>query len=175
MEVNNIRAFMHVYGIEWMRFMNYYLDPLLTADNTALSDETESKLNRHSIVILLSFTMNDNTYPAKYFPSIEYDFPREYFCLFATYPHEKLIFTLTSINNTLCSCTLLWLYAYTALYYQHGHRDLVQDPNGISMCLINDTVGFELEYIACGIPDRIEKCKLQSINSSYDEDIYFQL
>lgn len=43
----------------------------------------------------------------------------DYFCLFANYPHEQLVWPIINFQNYFyyeCSCTVYWLYKYYKLY-----------------------------------------------------------
>jgi hypothetical protein len=179
--INNYRGFVHANGIEWMQYLNFYREPFepeLALVNESLSNETQYRLNAHSVFIVFFDENNIAEFPPRYFPLLFYEFPDEDFCLFADYPHKKLIFT--SISSSSYSCTLLWIYKYAAFYAQHGFNSsdfLHTFPKYIFH--IYDRSEFESAYNACHIPQRIAKCQLQSIHTAESmasyEDSYFNL
>jgi hypothetical protein len=150
-------AFIRENGIEWMRSLNYYHEPFRPqlVENDTLSNATKFAFDHFSIVIEIG--------PS----SLTYAFPDADFCTFASYPHEKLIFTAITDAHSNCSCKVLWLYKYIIFY--RGHRCAIKLSPGVEFnpkCMLNDTARFTRAYLACRIPERISRCKLQSRNAT---------
>jgi hypothetical protein len=95
----NSRGFAHANGVEWMRYFNYYqasFEATLDDNNVTLSNESISSLEQFKVVVIFRYWSDVRLLPSKYFPLIDYQFPDEDLCLFASYPHEKLIFTFVA-------------------------------------------------------------------------------
>ncbi len=162
MSLNNFRGFLHSNGIEWMQYLNYHVSPFEPEfyANLTITVASRDLIDKKRIWIQVECMANDlDLYPVSYFPFFGYQFPDEYFCLFARYPHQKMIFTNVIGPISQCSCTCLWIYKYVALYAHHrldafaGFRTEM-----VRACNVNNYSRFEAAYNACNVSSRIEAC-----------------
>ena len=86
--------------------------------------------------------------------SESYSFPAEDFCLYADFPHSKLIFpSIESAANLECTCTLIWLTQYYP-YYTNISQLIT---SSVSKC--NYTHSFDQLVKNCMFEQEIFKCK----------------
>jgi hypothetical protein len=192
MMVYNLRGFIHTNGLEWMEYLNYYQESfypkLRLLENSTLSRDSTSKLDQNKVIVSVlsvTYTTSNSLLSSSYFPLANYSFPDEDFCLFASYPRNKMVFIVFRDNLQSNSCTQAWFYKEAVFYFEHGYDKEENWPYASfstfdsissyvkSFSLKNDT--FEFAYNACKIPERIEKCKLASLSTSNYFDQYFQL
>ncbi len=153
----SIRGFFHSNRIEWMQYLNYYMpafEPKFT-ENRSLTASSISRISESLLWLHVETKANNKyMYPVGYIPFFGYQFPSEDFCLFAKYPHRKIV--LMSILGLLgkCSCTTLWIQKYMALYIQNQVKAL----SGFSACIASNYSEFERAYNACDMSSRIESC-----------------
>jgi hypothetical protein len=130
--IYNSKGLIHANGIEWLHYLNYYHEPFkhdVFEDNYLSRGTMKALFKNKKIVYIQNMEHNDYLFVVKFFPLIDYEFPEEDFCMFANYPHEKLIFTVVNIYSNSCSCTILWVYKHMAFYVQNGigMRQLLDD------------------------------------------------
>jgi hypothetical protein len=178
--IYNLRGFLHTNGIEWTRYLNFYkstrnLSDLVKMNNSANS-EMDDYISNSLVTIVIDNRRNDDLYPIEYFPFIGYEFPDADFCIFADFPHEKLV--IMQLFNPLseCSCTILWVFKYLSLYVSYNSKGLYRlHSDSIKICFLNDTDLFESAYKACKIPDRIQMCKSLTKNKPDEyHDSFFE-
>ncbi len=93
----NFGNFFHKIGIEWTRELNAFLKEEITPQNI--------KWNLQSRFLVGIFVLiEDSGLLYK-----QYSYSDEDFCIFALFPHEKLILPILNNSVKACSCTLLWL------------------------------------------------------------------
>jgi hypothetical protein len=173
LKIFNLRGLMQANGFGWARYLNYYRSrpvewpPGLLA-NKSLSNESRLELDQNKFFVTIELMTNLDDSDGIFFPMADYAFPGENFCLFVDYPHDKLAFTLIlPLEDDSCTCTILWLYRNVAFYVQHGvDRDYFWKGHFTHYSTVNDTVEFQLAYTNCSIPDRIEKCQLESASTN---------
>ena len=99
----NLKYFFHTCNTKWINYLNTDL-------RVNLSDK-KAFLGLKSRVITLQFT-EDN-----YLFHTSYSYPDVDFCLFSEFPHTQLVLpSLVLQSKVACSCTLIWLVQYYALY-----------------------------------------------------------
>ena len=99
----NLKYFFHTCNTKWMNYLNTDLRVNLS-DNKAF-------LKLKSRVLTLQFS-EDN-----YLFHTSYSYPDEDFCLFSEFPHTQLVLpSLVLKTQVACTCTLIWLVQYYALY-----------------------------------------------------------
>jgi hypothetical protein len=105
------RVYLHVFrigrffrnGNRWLEHLGFNLP---VYDLKKLGGNTE-------VNVLVTFY---NFYATRVLIEV-YEYPDEDFCLFARFPHEKLVYPLIYLDEKLnCSCTLLFLIQYSSLY-----------------------------------------------------------
>ena len=125
--------------LAWINSINFDLTIDLSS-TTQLLDEN----NKKKQVVLRMVDMRE-----------EYTFPEEDFCLYADFPHSKLIFpAIESRPNLECTCTLVWLTQYYPYY--SNMPDLITPS--VSKC--NHTRRFDELVKSCKFEQTITKCNL---------------
>lgn len=99
----------------WMK----YLNSNITVDLTNQIEISKNKDNR-MILVLGDLTKS-------------YKYPEEDFCLFRSFPHNKLVFPVVkTLDNLECTCTLIWLIQNRDLY---PDIPLILNTSSVSNCL----------------------------------------
>jgi hypothetical protein len=140
LQIYNIRGFMHTNGIGWMRFLNSnYTGTFKPAflENGTLSARSKHEMEAHRVFVAIVNSVETTQLDSKYFPLLFYNFSDEDFCLFAEYPHERMVITQAVTYSPSCSCSLLWIYKYVPLFIQNGKGE---DIFSNDICPIHGTV-----------------------------------
>ena len=115
---------------------------------------------------------NQELYPASYFPFFGYIFPDDDFCLFARFPHQKIIILHVIGEIKKCSCTALWIYKYFAFYAHHKlDRFLGYSTEMVKVCNVNNYSAFEAAYNACNMTKRYESFQTVSAQMELSQTI----
>lgn len=165
LHIINLRYFFHMNKIDWLCYYN------ARPDNNKyfglLTEEAAIHISQNHATLQIRNNLNDQSlYPVKFFPYLEYKYPNEDFCLFASFPHENIIIpSLDSANTTECTCTLQWILKY--IPYYNALLDWDQYITYTNTYLCN---------VTCKINSYMNSCNTTttSYNSSY-EPRYFDL
>lgn len=171
LHIINLKYFFHVNQIDWTHQLNtspknkqYFLN---------LSTEAVNYVFDRAVSLELHNNLNDQSlYPVEFFPYLEYKYPDEDFCLFASFPHENLVVPLlVSTNLTDCSCTMRWINYYRLFYQSVGFEP--QDALGVigNVRLYDSILICALEE--CNVTSFMNNCKIDS-HVSYQAS-YFDL
>lgn len=168
LHIINLRYFFHINQIDWLQFYNLKDDNIKYFGNS--SDETVEYITDAFAVLHIQNNLNDHIlYPVRFFPYLEYKYPNEDFCLFATFPHQNIIIpVLETQNNTECSCTLKWLLYYIPYY---NSMDIYWLRN---MPFIPTAHSYTCDSFNCNLSLYMNSCNTSAYNSSY-EPHYFDL
>ena len=101
----NIKDFFNS-GLEWVNHLNPKV-------NINLSSESEIQMTSTGAVIV-EFNQMLTLF------KIDYEYPDEDFCLFKDFPFRQLVLPkFIFLKNPICTCTLVWLIQYYALYVKY--------------------------------------------------------
>ena len=102
----NLKYIFHQVGTKWIHGLNRHIRVDL-GDQRAFRANVDRAIN-------LQFS-HDST-------QISYSFPDEDICLFRDFPHTQLVFPSFEFSTPVpCSCTLIWLVQYYALYASNNY------------------------------------------------------
>jgi hypothetical protein len=116
-QIDNFQQFFHT-GNKWMNFVNFYVNANLSNQRSVeINIENNFILKFHYLKNILSF-------------SPIYEYPNKDFCLFKTFPHERLVYPLLIPGKELkCTCTIHWLQRYTYIYKSLINDDISYQDN----------------------------------------------
>lgn len=140
--LRNIELEMLNFGIfiktdqSWMK----YLNGNITVDLNNQNDLDNNKNNRMKLVLA---DLN-----------LSYTYPEEDFCNFKDFPHNKLVFpVIVTKKNLVCSCTLMWLIKYKALYPDSSQQ---MNTSSVSDCLYSSN--FSTFVSNCDFDAKLNVC-----------------
>ena len=150
----NFKQFYHQ-GNKWFDYIRY-----------SMEDSEVTKMNKISSDALLNILLNHNNDTT--FNSV-YTYEDEDFCLFARFPHAKLVYPIVDPAEMInCSCTILWLLQHTWRYYDVSPNDPYYGNDflnfvsfgelylSLSSCVSNRE--FKRNYDRCNFSGRFKLC-----------------
>lgn len=127
--VKNLKYLVHETKMEWLNSLNSQVNLIPSTVNTK-GNLLLSYVNNMCVKLEIYNHLNDeSTFPRRYFPYLNYDFPDEDFCLFSKYPHNQLVVTAINgpLDNCNRSCTLEWIYKYAPVYLNELNSSTVRN------------------------------------------------
>ena len=156
-QLDNIREFFHS-GTAWMSHLNSGKSFNLSQVNLE-----SIKLNKF---FLRFFYLKEMT---SFDPLYEY--PNEDICLFANFPHQRLVFPILVPGKILeCTCTLKWLEMHSRLYeslisYTKDYSNFYESQfatNKLSSYLFCS----KIESIECDFESKFNNCQVLQMSDS---------
>ena len=162
---------------KWLEYLNYNLE---------INDLDGPKDYIFSLLPNSIFLIIYQTFPKVTF----YEFPNEDFCLFAKFPHNKLVFPqLKPIQYLNCTCTELYLMQYsiaiksefqyysnkaflTYEFWQYYMDDI--NEKKFSKCYENE-ISFNNLVKLCDFNQRLNKCAVQNVTRNNETSSYFEM
>jgi hypothetical protein len=163
-----LENFFHKVGMEWTRSLNFYLD------NVNMSSVSSQEFSRLAAANQVNLIFRDDRAFGKLIANFkEYTYPDEDFCIFAGFPHQKLVYPYIDSNSSVCTWTILWLIRYYNLY-NHSQDVYFDSFNGQSVgyfCLeasMNQTnAWYETKVNNCKLDDQQAQAK-EILTTYYD-------
>lgn len=144
---------------KWLNFLNLGVE-------VDLINKTQLDENLTKIVVLVLYQMFENV--------TFYDYPDEDFCLFADFPHKRMVLpTLKPSRKSSCSCTEIFLIQYSykyALLIEFMFSKVMTSyslieyyfdsiaASDLSVC-VNSSIKSVIQ--ACNFATRLGKCKIK--------------
>ncbi len=170
LNLRNMRTFLHSHGLEWLNSLNAHL-PEIDFDSGAIKINLAFLVAHVVILEILPPNINSS---GEFFPFLGYHFEDEDLCLFASFPHNKLIMPVLTGIVTHDTCPIAWLYKHFALYASlFGLRNILSSLTD-ELKAVNLTLNVTDRLKACNISSRFERCKLETVNLA-SHDAYFDL
>jgi hypothetical protein len=162
---------------KWLEYLNYNLE---IVDLNGPKDYIFNLLPNSIFLIIYQ------TFPKLSF----YDYPNEDFCLFAKFPHNKLVFPqLKPIQYSNCTCTELFLIQYsiaidsgfqyysdkvllTYQYWQYYMDDMSEKK--FSKCFQNEIDFYNLVK-TCDFKQRLNRCTVEIVSRNNETSSYFEM
>lgn len=173
--VINLKGFFHTTnGTIWLEYLNYDvnvdIDNIVSEVHLSAGDFELITSKVLTIIIVIETTEHQNGL----FPYNNYDFDDVDFCLFARFPHTRLVLPQFQVKGKLnCTCTLVWLLKYVGKLYARKNLLFMNDYYNIgSLCDYDNYELFNHAYESCDFDTRLSRCKPQTV--SY-HDPYFDM
>jgi hypothetical protein len=122
-------------GIEWMKSLNWNLKNVNLALISVKEFTKLAEASQINVVFREGYGYNAPETSFKH-----YSYPDEDFCIFAEFPHEKLIFPFLDSKLKQCSSTILWLTKYYYLYADNKQANLTNEyyESLKELCILNN-------------------------------------
>ena len=153
-----IRTLFHN-GNDWLRYLKY------SYHNSSLN----TNYSFPNLILILINDYEQNTLTDLY------EYNDEDFCLFSSFPHEKLVYPLIQPGRNVlinCSCTLLYLIKYDSLYVYLDKLIMSINASGEFDNFANSYCKLELLKRRCNFTTRLAICKKSDFSvkteSSFD-------
>lgn len=162
LSIINFRYFYHANQIYWMTYLNHNPNNTIyfLKNNTEAIDYVKSKAVTLSLYV---HAIDNDLFPAEFFPYFDYQYTDEDFCLFAPFPHENLL--MASITNHFtdpkCSCTMQFILKHQRYYRAIG---VLTDY----LFSLTNKLCYNTPSSNCSLDKRLEDCEITGPDSTYE-------
>lgn len=123
MWISNQKGFYHRGGTKWMEYLNNHIDPV-DLDYLILDQENMAYIRNNTLRLLFEYwkdVSKTTDYGHDFLDSAVYTFPDSDFCLFSSFPHQRLVrvgFGAVGMVALKPTCTSVWLLKHELIYRQ---------------------------------------------------------